>query len=190
MKAAPQIETWQGRSAAAFTPAVILFIALPEAEDKFDPGLITFPLDLLPRRCPMCRNDTIIGHGRRLRQSHDDRRECVWVRRGVCQPCRKTFTILPIWLAPSAHYSLHCRQESCERIAAGDPAEQAVPHCKDPARLPDPSTLRRWARRRLLSMWCWMIAGIPDRHFLPTPTILAWDLGALCRILPTEARSP
>ena len=31
VKAGPQIETWQGRSAAAFTPAVILFIALPEA---------------------------------------------------------------------------------------------------------------------------------------------------------------
>jgi hypothetical protein len=38
VKASPQIETWQRRSAAAFTPAVILFIALPEAEDKFDPG--------------------------------------------------------------------------------------------------------------------------------------------------------
>ena len=38
VKAGPQIETWQGRSAAAFTPAVILFIALPEAEDNIDPG--------------------------------------------------------------------------------------------------------------------------------------------------------
>jgi hypothetical protein len=38
VKAGPQIETWQGRSAAAFTPAVILFIALPEAKDNIDPG--------------------------------------------------------------------------------------------------------------------------------------------------------
>jgi hypothetical protein len=38
VKAGPQIETWQGRSAAAFTPAVILFIALPEAEDDIEPG--------------------------------------------------------------------------------------------------------------------------------------------------------
>jgi hypothetical protein len=37
VKAGPQIETWQRRSAAAFT-AVILFIALPNAEDKTDPG--------------------------------------------------------------------------------------------------------------------------------------------------------
>jgi hypothetical protein len=38
VKAGPQIETWQGRSAAAFTPAVILFIAPPEAEGNTEPG--------------------------------------------------------------------------------------------------------------------------------------------------------
>jgi len=38
VKAEPQIETWQRRSAAAFTPAVILFIALPESKDNIDPG--------------------------------------------------------------------------------------------------------------------------------------------------------
>jgi len=38
VKAGPQIETWQGRSAAAFTPAVIIFIALPEAKDNIGPG--------------------------------------------------------------------------------------------------------------------------------------------------------
>ena len=167
---------------------MILFIALPEAKDNIDPGVI--PLDRLPRRCPICQNDTIIGHGRRLRQSHDDRRDSIWVRRGVCEPCRKTFTILPDWLAPSAHYSLHCRQQACERIAAGDSAEQAAPHCKDPTRLPDSSTVRRWAQRRLLSVWHLVWPGSRAEHLLPTPTILAWDLGALCRILPIEARSP
>jgi hypothetical protein len=38
VKAGPQIETWQGRSVAAFTPAVIIFIALPETENKTEPG--------------------------------------------------------------------------------------------------------------------------------------------------------
>jgi len=38
VKAEPQIEIWQRRSAAAFTPAVILFIALPEEKDNIDPG--------------------------------------------------------------------------------------------------------------------------------------------------------
>jgi len=188
VKAGPQIETWQGRSAAAFTPAVILFIALPEEKDNVDPGVV--PLALLPRRCPVCQNDTIIGHGCRLRQSHDDQHEGLWVRRGICQPCKKTFTILPEWLAPSAHYTLRCRQEACERIAAGESVEQAAPHCKDPTRLPDPSSVRRWAQRRLLSVWCWLTAGFIGVDFLGAPTILAWDLSAVCRILPIEASSP
>jgi hypothetical protein len=145
-------------------------------------------LDLLPRVCPLCRDDTIIGHGRRLRQAHDDQHESIWVRRGICRPCGKTFTILPNWLAPSGHYSLRCRQQACERIGAGDTAEQAAPHCKDPSRSPDASTVRRWAQRRLLSLWRW--AEAQGQHFLQAPTILAWDLAALCRILPLEARSP
>jgi hypothetical protein len=150
----------------------------------------TFPLDLLPRRCPFCGNRTIIGHGQRRRQAHDDRHDRIWVRRGICRPCGKTFTVLPNWLAPSGHFSVPCRQLACEHIAAGDTAEQATPHCKDPARLPDPSTVRRWAQRRLISLWCWIQVGAKNLHSLRTPTILAWDLGALCRILPIEARSP
>src|SRR5204862_3617330 len=118
------------------------------------------------------------------------RHEHIWARRGICRPCKKTFTILPDWLAPSAHYSVHCRQQACERIAAGDSAEQAAPHCKDPTRLPDPSPVRRWAQRRLISVWCWVWAGFHAERLLRTPTILAWDVGAVCRILPIEARSP
>jgi hypothetical protein len=34
------------------------------------------------------------------------------------------------------------------------------------------------------------MAGTQGKRFLQMPTILAWDLGALCRILPIEARSP
>jgi hypothetical protein len=67
---------------------------------------------------------------------------------------------------------------------------QAAPYCKDPTRLPDPSTIHRWAQRRLLSLWCWIKAGAQGEHFLRAPTILAWDLGTVCRILPIEARSP
>ena len=148
------------------------------------------PLDLLPRRCPLCQDHTIIGHGRRSRQAHDDRHERIWVRRGICHPCRKTFTILPDWLAPSAPFSLRCRQQACEHIAAGSSVEQAAPHCQDSSRSPDPSTLRRWAHRRLLGVCCWVKAGLIGEHFLRTPTIVAWDLVAACRILLIEARSP
>ena len=138
------------------------------------------PLELLPRRCPVCGGDTIIGHGQRLRQAHDDLHTCLRVRRGICPPCNKTFTILPDWLAPYGQYSLRCRQQADERTAADDAIEQAAPHCKDPARMPDPSTLHRWAKR----------LSLPVESFFRIPTILAWDLGAFRRILPSEARSP
>jgi hypothetical protein len=36
------------------------------------------PLDLLPQLCPICRNHTIIGHGRRSRPAHDDWRQRIW----------------------------------------------------------------------------------------------------------------
>jgi len=139
---------------------------------------------------PCLPDHTIIGHGRRLRQAHDDRHEHIWVRRGICHPCNKTFTILPDWLVPEAPFSLRCREQACERIAAGDSVEQAAPHCKDPSCLPDPSTLRRWALRRLLSVCCWLKAGAIAAYFFRPPTIVAWDLDALCRILPIEASSP
>ena len=189
MKARPADRNFgRERSAAGLHASRDSLYRTARGERQHRAGVI--PLELLPRRCPVCSDDTIIGHGRRLRQSHDDRHACLWVRRGVCHPCSKTFTILPDWLAPSAHYSLHCRQQACERISAGDSAEQAAPQCKDPTRLPDPSSVRRWAQQRLLSVWCWVRAGALDEHILRTPTILAWDLSALCRILPIEARSP
>jgi len=42
----------------------------------------------------------------------------------------------------------------------------------------------------MLSVFCWMRAGAIGLRLLRTPTIAAWDLGALCRILPIEVRSP
>jgi hypothetical protein len=85
---------------------------------------------------------------------------------------------------------LHCRQQAGEHVAAGETAEQAAPHGKDPTRWPDPSTVRRWVQRRLIRLWCWIKAGVQHEQFLQSPTILAGDLGAVCRILPIEARSP
>jgi len=100
----------------AFTPAVILFIC--QRRKTTSTGVI--PLDLLPRQCPVCQDHTIIGHGQRLHQTHDDRHEHIWVRRGVCRPCGKTFTILPDWPAPAALFTLRRgnREQSGENQAA------------------------------------------------------------------------
>src|SRR5947207_8600647 len=64
-------------------------------------------------------------------------------------------TLFPYTTLFRSHFSVRCRQQACEHIAAGDSVEEAAPHCKDPSRSPDPSTLRRWALRRLLSLCCW-----------------------------------
>ena len=68
--------------------------------------------------------------------------------------------------------------------------EQAAPECMDPDRSADPRTLRRWAQRRLFSLWCWLKTGSLAGRFLQAPTIFAWDLIAACRILASEGSSP
>jgi len=97
---------------------------------------------------------------------------------------------VPRWLAPSAPFSLRCRQSACEQVAAGKSLEEAVPPCRDPSRSPDPSTIRRWVCRRVLSICCWVKARAISDEFLRVPTIVAWDLSAACRMLQIEARSP
>ena len=186
MKARPADRNFgRERSPAGLHASRDSFYRTARGERQRRAGVI--PLDLLPRRCPVCNDYTVVGHGRRLRFAHDDRHERIWVRRGICHPCGKTFTILPDWLVPSGHFRLCCRQQACESIAAGDSVEQAAPHCKDPSRSPDPSTLRRWAHRRLLTVCCWLKARAVDFYLLCVSTIFAWDLNAACRILPIEA---
>ena len=93
--------TWREDQRRAFTPAVILFIALPSTEDKSRTGVAEISLAQLPRRCPSAARTSIIGHGRRRKQAHDERHDWIWVRRGRCPLCKKTFTILPTWSPPS-----------------------------------------------------------------------------------------
>jgi hypothetical protein len=112
----------------AFTPAVILLIALPEEKDKLEPGQF---------RWSACRGDAPFAattrscHGRRLRPAHDDRHQRIWVRHGICRPCGKTFTVLPHWLVPAAPFTLSCRQLACERLAAGDSPRKTSPFPAD-----------------------------------------------------------
>lgn len=187
MKAQPVDRLSQVRSAAGPHASRDSCYLTARSERQLRAGVV--PLSRLPRLCPFCQGRTIIGHGQRIRLAHDDRHEHIRVRRGRCLPCRKTFTILPDWLAPFGHYSLRCRQQTCERIAAGVAVEQAAPDCLDVTRSPDATTVRRWAQRRAVSIWRWFRV-LSGRRLLPLPTIFAWDLTALCRMLPFEARSP
>jgi hypothetical protein len=47
------------------------------------------------RRCPVCVRDSIVGHGRRRKQAHDEHHDWIGIRRGLCNRCGKTFTFLP-----------------------------------------------------------------------------------------------
>jgi len=104
------------------------------------------------------------------------------------------YTIVPVWSPPSGHYSFHCRKQAEEGIVQQDGGwETSIPSLKDPDRLPDPSTLHRWAARRLVSLWSSLQSGLWKMvgwSFLGKPTILAWDCPACRRILRIEASSP
>ena len=192
MKASPAILGITGLQ-QAFTLIVVLFIALPETENKADPGVTEIPLGLLPRLCPYCGDRSIIGHGRRRKQAHDEWRAQIWIRRGLCRPCQKTFTVLPDWSPPSGHYTLHCRQQAWELLRQGDGNwERSIPDVADASRSADPCTVRRWAGRllrlgTLLAAKLWLTT---DCSSSTPPTILAWDWTAIRRILPLEASSP
>jgi len=90
-------------------------------------------------------SDSIIGHGRRRKQAHDDKHDWIAIRRGLCTLCRLTFTFLPPFSLPYTHYSLIARSEAAQRrFQQNSSMENAAPLVKDAARLADPSTLRRW----------------------------------------------
>jgi transposase-like protein len=98
------------------------------------------------RRCPVCERDSIIGHGRRRKQAHDEHHDWIGIRRGLCPGCGKTFTLLPLFSLPYTHYSLLARAQALRRHFMEHCSwEESTPTLKDPDRVPDPSTLRRWS---------------------------------------------
>jgi hypothetical protein len=126
-----------------------------------------------------CLVDSIVGHGRRCKQAHDERHDWIKIRRGMCGSCGKTITFLPWFSPPYAHYSLIARSEALRRyFVKGCPLEAAAPPVKDPNRVADPSTLRRWfrildssrrppflfLRRTLQAVNQWVLGGQVLRH--------------------------
>jgi hypothetical protein len=93
----------------------------------------------------MCKRDSIVGHSWRSKQAHDESHDWISFRRGICQLCRKTFSFLPWFSLPYTHYSLFARSEALRlRFVEQQGWEKAAPVVKDPNRVADSSTLRRW----------------------------------------------
>ena len=79
----------------------------------------------------------------RLTIEHHD---WIWIHRGRCAGCGKTFTFLPLLSLPYTHYSLVARSQALLlRFVEHCCWDKALPKLKDPDRLPDPSTVRRWS---------------------------------------------
>jgi len=126
---------------------VILFISPLEVENNSQTDWATPSAEGIPRKCPECSNDSVIGHGRRRKQAHDEHHDWIGIRRGLCKQCWKTITFLPLFSLPYTHYSLAARSQALQRyFVQGRSLEQAVPVVKDANRVPDVSTLRRWFR--------------------------------------------
>jgi len=122
----------------------ILFIPLSAAQYKLEQDWAEAG-ESIPRHCPDCLLDSIVGHGRRRKQAHDENHDWIAIRRGLCKLCRLTFTFLPPFSLPYTHYSLIARSEAAQRRFQGNSSlENAAPAVNDAARVADPSTLRRW----------------------------------------------
>ena len=116
----------------------------PRAQSKLEADWAE-PAEGIIRQCPICLRDSVVGHGLRRKQAHDEEHDWIQVRRGICRPCGKTITFLPAFSLPYSHYSLIARSEALRRFfVEGCSWEKAAPPVKDPHRIADPSTLRRW----------------------------------------------
>lgn len=101
---------------------------------------------IILRLCPICKRDSIVGHGRRRKQAHDEHHDWIGIRRGRCAGCGTTFTFLPLFSLPYTHFSLLARcQALLRRFVERCSWEKTAPKFKDADRVPDSSTVRRWS---------------------------------------------
>ena len=135
------------RPGQSLHPAMIVFIPPSGVENNPQNDWATLSSESIPRTCPECSRDSIIGHGWRRKQAHDEDHDWIGIRRGLCKQCWKTITFLPAFSLPYTHYSLIARGQALQRFfVQGCSLELAVPLVKNPDRVPDVSTLRRWFR--------------------------------------------
>lgn len=156
----------------------ILFIPLSAEHNNPHADWAAIGAESILRQCPDCSRDSIIGHGRRRKQAHDETHDWIRIRRGLCKFCHKTFTFLPPFSLPYTHYSLLARSQALRRYFLDHCSwEAAVPAVKDPDRLADPSTLRRWFAGLDSSPWfAFLHQTVPAvSHWLARGEVLRQD---------------
>jgi hypothetical protein len=126
---------------------MICFFAFA-AEEKRDLDWADESARCFCRQCPQCLCHSIIGHGYRRKQAHDDSHDWIRIRRGLCKLCSKTITFLPRFSLPYTHYSLMARAQAVRRYFTEHfSLEAAAPLVKDPNRVASGSTVARWFHR-------------------------------------------
>jgi hypothetical protein len=124
----------------------ILFIPVSAPFDELATDWAEDCDKIILRRCPICKRDSIVGHGRRRKQAHDEHHDWIGIRRGRCAGCGTTFTFLPLFSLPYTHFSLLARcQALLRRFVERCSWEKAAPKLKDADRVADSSTVRRWS---------------------------------------------
>jgi hypothetical protein len=124
----------------------ILFVPVRVSLDKLATGWAEDCDEIILRLCPICKRDSIVGHGRRRKQAHNEHHDWIGIRRGRCAGCGTTFTFLPLFSLPYTHFSVLARcQALLRRFVERCSWEKAAPKLKDADRLPDSSTMRRWS---------------------------------------------
>jgi hypothetical protein len=159
-----------GGSTARAEPlgVTILFIPLSASLHKLESDWAGDCDKISLPQCPVCDQGSIIGHGRRRKQAHDEYHDWIEIRRGRCPYCGKTFTFLPLFSFPYTHYSLLARCQALRRRFVENCSwEKALPNLKDSNRLPDPSTVRRWSSGLDLSQLALSFARQAIAHIAP-----------------------
>jgi hypothetical protein len=129
------------RSAASFQASRDPLYLTAHNERHQRTGVI--PLDVPPRKCPCCQAMTIIYQPRAAIPCRARRPARMYLGAPGPMPSVPEELQHITGLAGSVRpYSLRCRQQACERIAAGVTTEQAAPGCHDATRSPDPATVR------------------------------------------------
>jgi hypothetical protein len=124
----------------------ILFVPVSVPVGRLEAGWAEDCDKIILRRCPICEQDSIVGHGHRRKQAHDEHHDWIGIHRGRCVLCERTFTFLPLFSLPYTHYSLLARCHALQlRFVEHCSWEKALPKLKGSDRLPDPSTVRRWS---------------------------------------------
>jgi len=142
-----QPRSWWVNAGCEALLCTIQFIPVRIAPDELGTTWAEDPDETVLRRCPVCEQDSIVGHGRRRKQAHDEYHDWIQIRRGRCSNCGTTFSFLPVFSLPYTHYSLLARcQALLRRFVEHCSWENAAPKFKDADRVPDSSTVRRWSQ--------------------------------------------